>query len=910
MATNNKTLNTRIKMKRDTSANWTSNNPVLLDGEIIIVDTAEGSVRFKIGDGTKTYSQLPFEDEAIRNLISSEVETLEDSIADLDSDIQAILQDLATRPTTDTNTAHAHSAGNGITLSGSGGISGTTTISAKAGTGITVTSAGINNAGVRSITQDSTDGHKLTINTNGTSSTITIPDNDTTYGVATASKDGLMSASDKNYLDSLSSAMVTEKLQVSGVAQNGRVYSNVLTAKSTETPDEIIIKTKIPFFSGHVMPLIHLKGYAYGVQSPIELTVAFYIYSDAFSSAGATSTCPWDPIIYLSTYTEDSQKYVALSLNKSIYFPRFVVDYTDIWASESTSRNAYAEGWTVEFNTTSNSGASIIPEDDKVTVSYKDIANNAATASKFKTAQTIELKGDVTGSASSQAGWSVATTLANSGVTANSYGPSANVSGYGKTFTVPYITVDAKGRITSASNKTMTMPSAQDLSGYALKTDLTSGTITVEKATTASSLDATGIAQVEDIKVSNAAAADTATTATTANKVANSLTIGSKTYNGSAAVSITASDLGLSNALKFVGTTTTALTDGATTSPIVINSANHTPTTGNVVIVSGTDQEFVWTGSAWEELGNAGSHSKIGHTHSVTHKPAGTVSKPTFTGTQGDVSVSYTPAGTVSKPTFSGTKATISSSYTPAGTVSAPTFTGDEATITVSFTPEGTVSKPSFTGSAVNSGAPDTTNVSTIYQITGVGSLPSLDFSTGTLPSASLSKGTLPSASISDGAVSLTGSVTDRHLTIGVSYTKQVLTFSAGTLPSLTWSAGTLPSATFSAGSLPTRSSVSMPNTKHTHSVTAAGSVSQPTFTGTADSASSTYTPTGTISAPTFTGTAGTATATYTPAGSVSQPTFTGTAGTGTGKFTPAGTVSQPTFTGTEATITTTGATN
>lgn len=63
----NKTFNVRLKNKRDTSANWVSKDPVLLDGELIIVDTASGETRFKIGDGTKKYSQLPFQDEIFRN---------------------------------------------------------------------------------------------------------------------------------------------------------------------------------------------------------------------------------------------------------------------------------------------------------------------------------------------------------------------------------------------------------------------------------------------------------------------------------------------------------------------------------------------------------------------------------------------------------------------------------------------------------------------------------------------------------------------------------------------------------------------------------------------------------------------------------------------------------------------------
>ena len=66
-----KTLASRIKMKRDTSANWNTNNPILLDGEIIIVDTADGEVREKIGDGIKTYTQLPFSDEKLRNLLNN-----------------------------------------------------------------------------------------------------------------------------------------------------------------------------------------------------------------------------------------------------------------------------------------------------------------------------------------------------------------------------------------------------------------------------------------------------------------------------------------------------------------------------------------------------------------------------------------------------------------------------------------------------------------------------------------------------------------------------------------------------------------------------------------------------------------------------------------------------------------------
>ena len=67
------------------------------------------------------------------------------------------------------------------------------------------------------------------------------------------------------------------------------------------------------------------------------------------------------------------------------------------------------------------------------------------------------------GDDSSSAGSAITTTgtlsLRKSGATAGSYGPSANANpGYAGTFSVPYVTVDKYGRVTSISSKTITMP--------------------------------------------------------------------------------------------------------------------------------------------------------------------------------------------------------------------------------------------------------------------------------------------------------------------------------------------------------------------------------------------------------------------------------------------------------------------
>lgn len=102
---------------------------------------------------------------------------------------------------------------------------------------------------------------------------------------------------------------------------------------------------------------------------------------------------------------------------------------------------------------------------------------------------------------------------------------------------------------------------------------------------------------------------NTSGNAATASKVNNKLTVGGKTYDGSAAVTIEASDLGLASAMLFLGTTTTAITDGATTNPVVLGGSNKTVTAGNVVLYG--SKEFVWTGRAWEELGNEGSYKIV-----------------------------------------------------------------------------------------------------------------------------------------------------------------------------------------------------------------------------------------------------------------------------------------------------------
>lgn len=109
---------------------------------------------------------------------------------------------------------------------------------------------------------------------------------------------------------------------------------------------------------------------------------------------------------------------------------------------------------------------------------HGELDGNADTATKFKDAQNITLTGDVTGTASSQAGWSITTTLSDSGVTNGTYGPTEDVNGSnGATISVPQITVDAKGRVTSIVNRTYTSVNTDTNTTYSAGTGLSlSGT--------------------------------------------------------------------------------------------------------------------------------------------------------------------------------------------------------------------------------------------------------------------------------------------------------------------------------------------------------------------------------------------------------------------------------------------------
>lgn len=83
-------LNTRIVLRNDSTANWlASQSVVLLKGEVGIEFLESGKVKLKIGDGIKSWSELDY--------FGGESENIEAALAELERRIEIIADDLASQ---------------------------------------------------------------------------------------------------------------------------------------------------------------------------------------------------------------------------------------------------------------------------------------------------------------------------------------------------------------------------------------------------------------------------------------------------------------------------------------------------------------------------------------------------------------------------------------------------------------------------------------------------------------------------------------------------------------------------------------------------------------------------------------------------------------------------------------------
>lgn len=147
----------------------------------------------------------------------------------------------------------------------------------------------------------------------------------------------------------------------------------------------------------------------------------------------------------------------------------------------------------------------------------------------------------------------------------------------------------------------------------------------------------------------------------------------------------------------WIGITTTALTDGATTNPITINGQSVTAVAGN--ITSYDEQEYIFNGTVWQEFGDLSDLGTLAYKDSASgsYTPQGSVAAPDVTVTPTtDTIKPVTDVGSMPTFTVSGETLTIGAGAVPtlgadkafmtgaSASATAPAFTGAQGTVTVS----------------------------------------------------------------------------------------------------------------------------------------------------------------------------------------------------------------------------------
>lgn len=218
------------------------------------------------------------------------------------------------------------------------------------------------------------------------------------------------------------------------------------------------------------------------------------------------------------------------------------------------------------------------------------------------------------------------------------------------------------------------------------------------------------------------------------------------------------------SALHFVGETTTELKDGGNAATLTLkdmpeSAAAHTVVSGDVAIYQ--EKEFVATVAVktgasgiqkivtWHEFGSTGSLKALAFKDSA--------------------SASYTPAGSVSQPTFTGAETTVNVEGTASATPTARLIFEDpnDGTTMIPAHQSGDNNYIQGAPKAKATGAKVTLNTSSIQQITGVGTLPAMTTSvSGETLTLGWNAGTLPTKAAVTVATGV-NSVTQPTVTIG-----------------------------------------------------------------------------------------------------------------------------------------------
>lgn len=264
----NKILNTRIRMKYDTYENWSTENPVLLAGEIAVATIPDAvdpihnvpAVVIKVGDGTNHYNDLHF-------------------LSGLAADVYGWAK-AATKPTYNYSEIQGTpTIGDGTITIKAGSFSDTFTVNQTGDKTITIPQVTDTNTQYQIVIDDHTLKLQSREGTEGVwadQDTITLPDNNTTYTFAEGTVNGEFSvtpstgAAQQVKVHGLGSAAFTESSAYATSAQGALADSAVQEVTEGATNGTIAVD---------------------GADVPVHgLGSAAYTASTAYEAAGAVAT--------------------------------------------------------------------------------------------------------------------------------------------------------------------------------------------------------------------------------------------------------------------------------------------------------------------------------------------------------------------------------------------------------------------------------------------------------------------------------------------------------------------------------------------------------------------------------------------------------------------------------------------
>jgi hypothetical protein len=266
-----------------------------------------------------------------------------------------------------------------------------------------------------------------------------------------------------------------------------------------------------------------------------------------------------------------------------------------------------------EYDTTPTSGSTNLVTSNGVYQAIKTVESTAASAASAVSAALIATDKATEAANAAASSANTATEVANAATeAANAAASSANAA-----------TTEAAAYASQASSSaSQASSSASQAAAYASQASSSASQASSsasQASSSASSAKTYATNASSSATAAESSASNAANSAVLAKNYVDSISAGTLTIQvggntkasvpstKTATVNITAADLGLTNAMHFLGTTTTVLTDGSKTNPITISSASVTAVSGDVVLYG--SQEYIFNGSTWELFGDEGSYA-------------------------------------------------------------------------------------------------------------------------------------------------------------------------------------------------------------------------------------------------------------------------------------------------------------